>query len=270
MSDRKLTYKFQNKDTRDHTYNAEKHPTNNLEVIKINMSSKNNLIEKTTPLSGKLFSITNLPKILDQGSLGSCVANSFAFCISLQTNKTLNISRLYHYINSRILDFAPLNQDAGTTIRTACKAISRYGNVPESLCPYISINFSTFPSLTTYQSAKLFKTFSYTFVNQNLTSIKNCLNTYKVPIIFGFLVYSSFMTQQVASTGIVPMPNVKTERPLGGHCMNIIGYNDGTQQFTCVNSWGTSWGNKGFCYIPYTYLLTPTLASDFCFLQLTQ
>ena len=47
--------------------------------------------------------------------------------------------------------------------------------------------------------------------------------------------------------------------------MIIIGYN--TTQFICVNCWGSSWGAKGLCYIPQTYLLNPTLASDFTGLQ---
>jgi C1A family cysteine protease len=208
-----------------------------------------------------------LPPILDQGNIGSCVANAFAFCIAVQTKNALKISRLYHYANCRILDSTPLKQDNGTTIQTACAAIKNYGAASELSYPYNISVFSKFPPLTIYQGAKWFKTFSYVFVSQNLASIKNCLNTYKVPIIFGFFVYSSFMTNTVSKTGIVPIPNTTIERRLGGHCMIIVGYNDTTQMFTCANSWGTSWGNKGYCYIPYNYLLNSKLAMDFCFTQ---
>ena len=114
---------------------------------------------------------------------------------------------------------------------------------------------------------KKFKTFTYTFVEQKLQSIKSCFSTYKVPIIFGIMVYSSFMSDSVASNGIVPMPDTSNETLEGGHCMTMIGYNDNTQQFICANSWGKSWGNKGYCYIPYNYLLNPNLASDFCFVK---
>jgi hypothetical protein len=179
----------------------------------------------------------------------------------------LNISRLYHYANCRILDSTPLIQDNGTTIQTACAAIKNYGAASEPSYPYNISVFSKFPPLSIYQGAKYFRTFSYTFVAQNLTSIKNCLNTYNVPVIFGFLVYSSFMTNTVSTTGIVTTPNTTKEKLLGGHCMTIVGYNDTTQMFTCANSWGTSWGNKGYCTIPYNYLLNSKLAMDFCFTQ---
>ena len=268
--DRKLSYKFQEKDNRDHIFYSEKNIKDNSEIYKISIPLKNNTVSKVVGSSANNFVIPNLPQILDQRNIGSCVANSFAFCICCQTGNKIISSRLYHYINSRLLDFTPLIRDDGTTIRTACKAISRYGVVAENLLPYVTSNFSIFPTLSIYQSAKLFKSFSYTFVNQDLISIKNCLNNFKAPIIFGVLIYSSFMTREVATTGMVPMPNLTKDRNLGGHCMNIVGYNDNTKMFTCVNSWGSNWGNKGLCYIPYAYLLNTRLAADFCFLQIIQ
>lgn len=51
-------------------------------------------------------------------------------------------------------------------------------------------------------------------------------------------------------------------------CMNIIGYDDSNQYFICANSWGTSWGANGYCYIPYEFLLNPNLGFDFCVLSL--
>ena len=46
--------------------------------------------------------------------------------------------------------------------------------------------------------------------------------------------------------------------------MNIIDYDDSNQYFIYANSWGTSWGANGYCYILYEYLLNPNLGNDFC------
>jgi C1A family cysteine protease len=183
----------------------------------------------------------------------------------LQTNNGVPLSRIFLYANCRILDNTPLNQDSGTYVRTVCKAILNHGVCKEDIYPYIIGNYSNFPPLTTYKNSKQFKKFTYTFITQNVASLKSCLNTYSVPIVFGIMIYSSFLTATVSSTGIVPMPNTKTETFKGGHCVCLVGYNDTTQMFTCANSWGSSWGNKGYFTIPYAYLTNPSLAGDFCF-----
>ena len=80
-------------------------------------------------------------------------------------------------------------------------------------------------------------------------------------------IYDSFLTDAVASTGIVPMPNLTTEKLLGGHCIVMIGFDNTKSHFICVNCWGTSWGANGFFYLPYDYALNPSLAADFCCLD---
>jgi C1A family cysteine protease len=261
----KLIYNFQEKDNRDYTYTSIFDSNTNLETSTLN---KNNIIITTTSsVSPSTFTISTLPPIINQGNLGDCVACAFSYCISKQTNQNVTISRLFLYAICRSLDDTPLNQDNGTTIRTACASLLNYGSCQESLYPYIISNYVNLPPLNTFYNSKRFKKFTYTFINPDVTSLKNCLKTYNVPIIFGFIVYSSFMSNSVSNSGNVPIPNKKTERIEGGHCMNIVGYNDSNQTFICANSWGTNWGNKGYCNIPYNYLLDPTLASDFCFTQ---
>jgi len=264
----KLLYKFQEKSENHPTYKAEIHPNLSfLELSTIKIPEKNSITSTSNKTSPPSFIISNIGNILDQGQLGDCVCNAFSFCINTVTKKNVNISRIYLYAICRILDNTPLNQDNGTTVHTACNSIKNYGSINENIIPYNINNFVNFPSINNFKNVNFFKNFTYSFVNQDILSIKNCLSNNSVPIIFGFIVYDSFMTNTVASTGIVPMPNVHTENIQGGHCMNIIGYNDSTQLFTCVNSWGKSWGKNGECYMPYAYLLNPNLASDFCFIK---
>ena len=81
------------------------------------------------------------------------------------------------------------------------------------------------------------------------------------PFVFGILVYQSFMTNNVTRTGIVPMP-ISGERILGGHAICAVGYDDTTQMIKFANSWGRGWGNRGYGYIPYAYILNGSLCGD--------
>jgi C1A family cysteine protease len=258
----KFSYEFQEKDARDYTHKTEPHP-NNLKLEVTTLAKPTKTILKVVPISPPTFTIANLPPILNQGILGTCVANAFSYCVSKQTNKQVNPSRLCLYAICRSIDYTPLNQDDGTSIRSACQAIANYGVCQESVYPYTS-SYTALPSLTAFTSSKKFRQFTYLFISQDLMSIKNSLRTYNSPIIFGIMIYSSFLTETSSKTGIIPLPDKNKDTLLGGHCMTIVGYNDTTQMFTCGNSWGTNWGVKGYCYIPYKYLIDRTLASDFC------
>jgi C1A family cysteine protease len=75
-------------------------------------------------------------------------------------------------------------------------------------------------------------------------------------------VYESFESDAVAQSGVVPMPS-SGEKVLGGHCMLVVGYDASARVFIVRNSWGKSWGMKGYCTMPFEYLLNTNLASDF-------
>ena len=260
-----LSHKFQPKNAKNYMYAASSINVSTLQIVQ----SKGLTIAptitsvKTPPTS---FSVSVLPSILNQGNLGDCVANAFYYCIMSKTQNVTNLSRLCLYAICRSIDFTPLNQDNGTMISTACAAIARHGVCKENFCPYNINNYASLPPLVAFQNLKLFDKFTYSYINQTALSIKSCLSTNNVPIIFGTMVYSSFMTNTVAANGIIPMPNIAKETLEGGHCMVITGYNDSTQMFTCANSWGTSWGKKGYCYIPYAYMTNANLVGDLCFI----
>lgn len=243
----KLNYKFRLVDSRDYK----------LEVPQT--ISKSSLAN---------FSLQNKVKtVLDQGQLGSCVSNAFSQYINICTTNTVNISRLCHYYCGRSIEGDSSLDDSGLDIRQAASIITKYGACCESIWTYNILAFNQLPPLSVLKSSLYFKKYTYYFLAQNIITFKSTISNLKLPILFGINVYSSFMTASVAKSGKVPMPNVNTETLEGGHCIVMVGYNDNTQTFTCVNSWGSSWGQGGFFTIPYVYVMNPTLASDFCVLQ---
>ena len=50
------------------------------------------------------------------------------------------------------------------------------------------------------------------------------------PIVFGFSVYESFESADVAHTGVVPLPP-RGETLVGGHAVVAVGYDDAQQRF---------------------------------------
>ncbi len=117
-----------------------------------------------------------------------------------------------------------------------------------------------------YRDALKYKVVKYARVAQGLNQVKGCLAS-GYPFVFGFTVYESFESQEVAQTGIVPMPDWN-ERAMGGHCVVAVGYEDTQQSFIIRNSWGRNWGMNGYYTMPYAYLSNPNMADDFWTIQL--
>ena len=213
----------------------------------------------------------NCPPVYDQGQLGSCTGNAIAGAIQFEREKQgltpdFVPSRLFIYYNERVIE-GTVSQDSGAQIRDGIKAVAKQGAPPETDWPYDINQFAQKPPYQAYSDAMLDRAVTYKRVVQTATQLKSCLAA-GYPFVFGFTVYSSFESDQVANTGVVPMPNLQTEQVLGGHAVLAVGYDDSQQRFIVRNSWGPNWGMQGYFTIPYAYLTDSTLASDFWTIQL--
>ena len=198
----------------------------------------------------------------DQGNIGSCTANAaigiLEFLDAVPDNTYVNLSRLFLYYNTRLLE-GTQSYDSGCTIRGTFKALNRYGVCPESRWPYTISKYKTKPNATSYKDALRRVVKSYYSV-RTLGEIKASLAQGK-PVMFGFTVYEGFDSEEVARTGVAEMPGMN-EAVLGGHAVLAVGYDDATSRLIVRNSWGVEWGQKGYFTMPYEFV-TSKMAEDF-------
>jgi C1A family cysteine protease len=205
------------------------------------------------------------PAVYNQDKLGSCTANAIAAAYEFdeikQNEKDIFIpSRLFIYYNERKIE-GSIDTDSGAEIRDGIKSISVDGVCSEDLWKYDITKFTECPTQECYDNAKNHKSIEYKRVVQSLEQLKQCLIE-GFPFIFGFNVYSSFETQEVAETGIMPIPK-EGEELLGGHAVCAVGFDDNKQVFIVRNSWGDNWGDKGYFYMPYSFITNTSQCSDF-------
>lgn len=202
------------------------------------------------------------PPVVDQGQIGSCTANALAGDFSFVNGIQMAMSRLFIYWNERVMEGDPY-QDGGAEIRDGVLSLKNIGVCSEVTWPYQPGLLFQQPPQSAFAEAAGHKALNaFRLDNTNLESMKACLaNGY--PFVMGFAVYSSFESDQVASTGIMPMPSFQYEQMLGGHAVLAVGYDESKQMFLIRNSWGASWGIGGYFWMPYAYIIDPALCSDF-------
>lgn len=206
----------------------------------------------------------HMPSVYDQGQLGSCTANAIAaaaeYAEILEHKDGGCPSRLFIYYCERQLE-GTIREDAGAQIRDGMRVVATLGAPPEKVWPYDIAKFARKPPLRAFQAARHHRAVRYRRVAQTMVGLRSAL-TAGFPVVFGFTVYESFESPEVARTGIVEMPH-PDEQILGGHAVLIAGYDDLEQRFVVRNSWGAGWGHKGYFTMPYDYVCDPGLASDF-------
>ena len=213
-----------------------------------------------TPSDKKHDLIKYIQQVYDQGGLESCTSNVCCGAYglelmrqSMENNNTFQYfesSRLFLYYNSRLND-GITDQNVGVSFRDVFKAMKKYGVCTEILWPYDELNFSMKPSSNCYQNALGNSIIRYTRLDQDIDQFRACLKA-DYPFTVGFEVYSSFSNLDNDITGLMPMPTeeeVQLETP-NLHAVLAVGYDDKTRYITILNSWGSSFGDNGYFYMP--------------------
>ena len=219
-----------------------------------------------------------MPEVYDQGDLGSCTANAIGAAVQYARRKENRQdfvpSRLAIYYDERVVE-RTVDEDSGAQLRDGMKVVAKVGICSEKSSPpadhdwsYDVSKFKEKPPKPCYDFAKDNQVIIYRRVPQMLSQMKGCLAS-GYPFVFGFSVYQSFESPEVASTGVANLP-APSEELLGGHAVLAVGYDDKEQRFLVRNSWGTSWGMSGYFTMPYSYLGDPHLSSDFWTVRQTE
>ncbi len=206
----------------------------------------------------------DLPAVYDQGELGSCTANAIAAAFEYEQDRQglqdFMPSRLFIYYNERVIE-GTVDSDSGAMIRDGIKSVAKLGVCTETTWPYEIAKFAAKPPDDAFTEATQHTAAVYRRVTATPEQLKGCLAAGS-PIVFGFSVYQSFESAEVAKSGEAQIP-AADDVLIGGHAVVAVGYDDADERFVVRNSWGPSWGQEGYFTLPYDYLTNPQLARDF-------
>jgi hypothetical protein len=189
-------------------------------------------------------------EIYDQGKIGSCSAN--ALCSIFEYDAIhFKGSRLFLYYNERLM-INKTYEDSGAYLIDGINSLKKYGICEEKYWKYNIDNIFMVPSKEAYENAKNNYLIDSLNIKKNLNEIKKWLSRNE-PIAIAIAIYSNFM-EEGRNNGIINMPK-ETDIYLGGHAVILCGYIDKEKRFILRNSWGDYWGDKGYFYLPYEYII---------------
>ena len=204
-------------------------------------------------------------EIENQGSIGSCVANGVASSCELIANrndKPIDLSRLFLYNATKVYENR-LGEE-GLYTRDAYHVAYKQGMPTEEYYPYDISKDNIAPSSEDYKEAFDNRIDRYESVvrwgninyYQEIHDIKSALHE-GMPVGFAMMITASLINLKGSWKEHDYIRVDPNNTGLGGHYMLIVGYDDEAQKFLVQNSWGTSWGDGGYCGLPYNMVSEP-------------
>jgi C1A family cysteine protease len=219
--------------------------------------------------------------IENQLTIGSCSAHAGTAIVEYfqkRANGTyIPSSRLFLYKTTRNL--MQVTGDTGAWLRSVMGALALCGVAPEKFWPYKIEDFDKEPPAFVYAIADNYEALKYFCHDATkakvtpeavLASVKQYLAA-GIPSMFGIWGFNSINNTDVKGGIPYPCPG---ESAQWGHAIATVGYDDTkkikntlcgaetTGALLIRNSWGKEWGENGYGWLPYDYVLNK-LAVDF-------
>ena len=219
--------------------------------LKINIPVKEETIKTDNRELKRVDLRPKFPPVYDQGKIGSCSA--FALC-SIFDYDTINFkgSQLFLYYNERTI-INEINEDNGAYLADGIKSLKTNGICDEKYWEYKIENLYIKPPIDAYEKAKENYLIEAYNINNDIETIKKWIDKNE-PIAIAISIFTNFMTKNSKMTGRIGMP-ANNDKFIGGHAVIICGYDDNSGEIILRNSWGTYWGDNGYFYLPYEYLV---------------
>ncbi len=199
-------------------------------------------------------------EIKSQGQQGACMSFSmvsvFEYFLKKNNVQFPDLSEQFLYYNARKRNGRE-QYDEGSNSVASIMSLSEDGICLEEMWPYQVGSYAQCPSSEAYAEAKKRRVKRAAMVEKNIEAIKSALVD-GLPIVFAVDLFPSFGK---GINGFISMPTedeIKQLKESGenhSHAMVFCGFNDIQRVFKVRNSWGTGFGDNGYCYLSYDYIM---------------
>lgn len=174
-------------------------------------------------------------------------------------------SRLFVDKNARRL--AQCTAGSRGSLRTTLKAIRRFGLPPEILWPFCAENVDREPEAFAFSFHDESSMLTYLRLDARGVASAVVLESAKSLLASGFCFALGFPTNSsLDASELITYPTLLDDTS-GGQAVLVVGYDDRLRirsdkgAFLIRNSWGKSWGDNGYGWLPYAYV-RDQLAAD--------
>ena len=181
---------------------------------------------------------------------GQALTECIEYCYTVATNKVLQFSRMFAYLESQKFD--NIRSDSGSTLSGGTRAVKQSGICRESIALYPNrYPGHSWVTQTMREDAAKYKLLSHTNMS-SVDQIKSFIGS-GIGVVQIGISWNGSMSP--SSNGVISNFSAGGG---GGHSVGIVGYvpdsdvgarSSAGYWFLLKNSWGTRWGVKGFAYV---------------------